>query len=531
MAPRAFQNNDHPSPPGWLAVASGACGTLVLALLACNAYSAEWKVTPRLAVKETYTDNVALATPGNEQSEFITQINPGISLSGTGGRARMQVDYTLQNLLYARDSNRNTTNHQLGANGNVELVEQSLFVDARASIRQQNISLLAPLGVENTSTTGNLATVTTYSVSPYWRHAFGRTASTELRYGHDEVHLDNGGLSDSKNDRVNFSLNSGPAFGNAFWGLSHADNRINYQGRPDYESQVTSGNLGYRLTPKFKVFGNGGYEKFGYQTSNQPGSDFWNVGFGWAPTTRTDLEASYGERFFGKTYSLDFSHRTRMTAWNAGYSQTVMTTAQQLSQFGVVSMAEYICFNGGGLFKGGLITQFPNPAECLQVAQWFADRLSLADLVGGTQTLFTNRVFLDKRFQASVSITSGKSVVLLSAFNTLRESLESGTFDTLLQGSGDFQAGEKIRQYGTTAGWNWKMLPHTSSNVSGSWSRVLQPVRGREDDLWNVRLSLVRQFQPKVRGSLEYRHQRRNSNQAVGDYKENAVTAGVNMTF
>jgi uncharacterized protein (PEP-CTERM system associated) len=530
-ATRTFQKNLAPRSLGRPGRLAGVSGALVLSLLACGAHAADWKITPRLGVRETYTDNVSLATAGNEKSEFITQINPGISLSGKGGRVSAQVDYTLQNLIYARDSKNNTANHQLAANGNAELVEQSLFVDARASIRQQNISLLAPLGVENTSTTGNLATVTTYSVSPYWRQTFGTTASTELRYGHDEVHFDNGGLSDSSTNRVNFSLNSGPAFANAFWGLSHADSRIDYQGRPDYDSRVTSGNLGYRLTPKFKVFGKGGYEKFGYQASNQPGSDFWNVGFGWAPTTRTNLEATYGERFFGKTYSLDFSHRTRMTAWNAGYSQTVMTTAQQLAGLGAITTAEFLCFNGGQYFPGGLITLFPDPTKCLQVAQLFVNAMGWPNLVPDAQSLFTNRVFLDKRFLASVSIISGKSVVALSAFNTLRESLESGTISSSLLGSGDFLAGDKIRQYGATAAWGWKMLPHTSSNLSGSWSRVLQPVSGREDDLWNVRLSLVRQFQPKVHGSLEYRHQRRNSNQAAGDYKENAVTAAVNMTF
>ncbi|MEW5943468.1 MAG: TIGR03016 family PEP-CTERM system-associated outer membrane protein [Pseudomonadota bacterium] len=477
---------------------AGVSGAVVLSLLASGADATDWKIIPRLGIKETYTDNVGLATAGNEKSEFITQINPGISLSGKGGRVSAQVDYTLQNIIYARDSKNNTSNHQLAANGNAELVEHSLFVDALAAIRQQNISLLAPLGVENTSTTGNLATVTTYSVSPYWRHTFGTTASTELRYGHDEAHYDVDRLSDSKNDRVNFSLNSGPAFSSAFWGLNYADNRIKYQDRPDYETTTASGNLGYRLTPKFKVYGKRGHEEYGYQTSNKPSYSFWNVGFGWAPTTRTDLDASYGERFFGKTYSLNFTHRTRLTAWNMSYNQDVMTTAQQLA------MTQ--------LFFLGRTSRF------LVFAR-------------DNQTLFTNRVFLDKRFQASVTINSGKSVVLLSAFNSLRESLESDTIDSRLLGSRDFLAGDKIRQYGVMAGWNWQMSPHTSSNLSGNWSRVLQPASGREDDLWYVWLSLVRQFQPKLHGSLELRHQQRDSNKAAGDYKENAVTAAVNMTF
>ena len=51
--------------------------------------AAEWKITPGLDLKETYTDNVRLAPPGHEKSDFITQVNPGISQSGTGPRLKL----------------------------------------------------------------------------------------------------------------------------------------------------------------------------------------------------------------------------------------------------------------------------------------------------------------------------------------------------------------------------------------------------------------------------------------------------------
>ena len=45
--------------------------------------------------------------------------------------------------------------------------------------------------------------------------------------------------------------------------------------------------------------------------------------------------------------------------------------------------------------------------------------------------------------------------------------------------------------------------------------------------------SVVRQLQerPNVFAVLEARHNRRESNQPVGDYRENAVTASLNMNF
>ena len=89
--------------------------TITPILLICPAYStaADWKITPRLSLLETYTDNVTLATRGNEKSDFITQINPGVSLTGTGARLKVNANYTMQNLFYANESGPNRTVHQL----------------------------------------------------------------------------------------------------------------------------------------------------------------------------------------------------------------------------------------------------------------------------------------------------------------------------------------------------------------------------------------------------------------------------------
>ena len=42
-------------------------------------HAADWQVTPRVSMSETYTDNVT-AAPSDEQSDFITEISPGVNL-------------------------------------------------------------------------------------------------------------------------------------------------------------------------------------------------------------------------------------------------------------------------------------------------------------------------------------------------------------------------------------------------------------------------------------------------------------------
>ena len=94
-------------------------------LLSLQAHAVEWEFTPTLQLKETYTDNVRLSNT-NEESDFITQVNPGISIVGLGPHLRFNTRYVMQNLLYAKESDRNATNHQLNANGNAELLPDHL---------------------------------------------------------------------------------------------------------------------------------------------------------------------------------------------------------------------------------------------------------------------------------------------------------------------------------------------------------------------------------------------------------------------
>src|SRR3954467_14135034 len=72
------------------------------AMICCPAWAATWDIVPTFRVSETYTDNVSLRPDAGKQADWVTQLVPGISLSATGRRLRLNASYTPQLTYYAR---------------------------------------------------------------------------------------------------------------------------------------------------------------------------------------------------------------------------------------------------------------------------------------------------------------------------------------------------------------------------------------------------------------------------------------------
>ena len=92
-----------------------------------------WRVRPQMSLFETYTDNVTFARDDFKKSDFVTQINPGILVTGVGRRFNLNAQYTMNNLIYAEQSNFTRTRQQLNATATAELIENFFFVDGRAT--------------------------------------------------------------------------------------------------------------------------------------------------------------------------------------------------------------------------------------------------------------------------------------------------------------------------------------------------------------------------------------------------------------
>ncbi|MHB1175911.1 MAG: TIGR03016 family PEP-CTERM system-associated outer membrane protein, partial [Sulfuriferula sp.] len=468
---------------------------MLLTGVALPALAADWTVTPNLTVSERYTDNVNLAPSGqSKKNDLITEIRPGVQIYKDGARLKVRVNYSLQSLTYLNTSDNNSLNHQLSGSANAELLKDFLFLDANTAIAQQNINALGPVGFGNTNATKNLTTVGTYSISPYIKKRFGSFADGDFRVRQSGIYYNSQGISNTLTNNVTGSLLSGSSFNDLFWGVNYSYTKNKNQLVADTEFESASATLGYALTRKLRVNATAGQERNNYISASGGKIDgpFWNAGFTWTPTSRTSVAATYGHRFFGRTYSFDLSERTRHTNWRAGYSENLTTSsATSLSATLVGSyfactapppgMGFVVAPNNSG-FNSYIIfvpadTQPPSGYGCFP---------TIYNAYGINQSL-VNEVFILKNLTAGVGVNVGKSNYNLGIYSMRRDLQTSGNYD---------------RSSGVNAGWNWHFAPRTTFNLYGNLSRIEVPSQNRKDDLWMVSSGVTHQFDPKLTGSV-----------------------------
>ena len=483
-----------------------------------------------------YSDNIFLSPAPYQLSDFVTSITPGITVRGTGERLKASLNYSLQDINYAKYSSMDYVTQQLNATGNATLVDQTLFLDATASIYQQPLYLTGPIGVGNSSANGNLENITTTSISPYITHRFNTFATGMARYTHQTMDFSQagpssnagygynayapGGMFNSTTDTALATLNSGSDFNNLLWGLNLSNTRISYEGMAPMTLAQYSANLGYLITPRFKVIATGGYEddSFAYIGQN-PRSNFWSLGFDWSPSVRTKLEATEGERFFGRTHSLNFTHYARMTSWNASYIQDV-TTMMMMQQIPPSVTLDLM-----------LQQQIPDPATRQQVVQAMLAALGSQSVLF-QQNIMTNQIYLMKTFNTAVTLTLPKDTFLVTIFNTKTSPLQQP--NALLPiVPGAFGYYMNTDQYGGTLSWNKQLNPLLTANANFNTTYITFPGQTLEEKMRSFTAGLSRKLGPKLSGNLLVRHQTMDSTPAnIGyNFSENAVIASLMYLF
>jgi uncharacterized protein (PEP-CTERM system associated) len=494
--------------------------------LSRHVLAAERSITPNLTLKETYSDNIGLAPPGSETSDWVTEINPGISLTDTGPNLKFRAAYQMQNIFYAKERNSSRTYHSLSAGANAKLVDNLLFLDGNANVNQQNIFLFGPQP-DNTNITGNRTTVYTYSISPYLLHDFNALASSELRYTHDEVRTLENALSDSKGDSALFNVTSGPAFSWLGWGLHYSQQIIDYSNYPTSKSEISSVDLRFPITPRFSLIGTQGYEKYDQSIGqNFVGQNFegpfWTGGFSWTPSARTRIDYSTGYRFFGKTYALDASLHSRNTVWSVNYSDDVTTNRSQFlipATIGTASVLDQL-----------MTPSIPDPTLRKQWIDSFILNNKLPPSLAENVNYFSNGFFLQRRLQAAVALNGTKNTLILSVYESSRESLTSLKIESIF-GTSNLVSNDNTEETGGSGMWVWRLTSRTNINANTSYTMSRHTATNITQRNWLTKLGMTRQFRPKLDGSVELRRNQTHSDQTGGSYLENAIMASALMRF
>lgn len=499
---------------------------------AADAQALDWRFVPSVGASATYSDN-ANQSSSNPENELSLAVTPAFTLTSSGSRrVQASMTYGLSAVTRFGEDNSNDIFHRLGALGKAELVEDFLFIDGSASVAQNLVSLFGS-PADASVNDSNRATASVYSLSPHLVKRLGSFATARARYTTGGAIFDGGAagsISNSVTHSFTAGLNSGSRFNDLSWAIDYSIRQANNRGATrDSTFERATLSLGYALSRKFRVFATYGEDRNDFLSATDTEGSSYSVGFGWTPNRRTSIEASAGERYFGRTFSLSGAYRTRASNWTVRYYEDVSDVSQQLqNQSGRIF---WVC--GGRLFETADFTPPPGQTSCSSplpgtlISQFYTQLgLTLADLTpfGLGDASLNNGVFIIKSLNAGWSWRLGpRTSVGVSVFDTRR----------LYQAVND---AEDTTQ-GISGTVSYRLTPRTAANANLGYTRnsatsaqLGTPTR-RDDDTASLNLGVFHQFGKDLSGALNYRHQQRDSNIANADFTENSLSASMNMRF
>jgi len=501
---------------------------MVFAFSLGDAQALDWRLEPSVSATSIYTDNVD-QRQSNTSDALILSVTPGFTLRSEGSRrVQASLSYRLTGTSRFSNDNSNDIFHSLGALGKAEIVEDLFFIDGSANVGKNLISLFGS-PADASVNAANRATTGVYTISPYLVQRLGTFAQAQVRYSRGGAIFGDNAAQDTDSGSFTASLSSGTRFDDLSWGLNYSLSETrNRDGGPDHTFERATLSAGYVLTRKVRVFATYGHDWNEYLSAANVGGGSYSVGVGWAPNARTSLEVSAGERYFGNTYSVSGTYRTRASNWSVRYHEDVSDISQQLQIEG--GRIFWVC--AGRLFETRNFTPPPGQTACLgplpgQLVTNFYAQLGLteADLIpfGLRNISLDNGVFVSKNLNIGWSWSPGARTTLgVSVFDTRRI----------------FQAVSHAEDHsrGIVNTLSYRMTRHTTASGSigltrNSATTALLTTGNRDDDSLSLNLGMSHQFGKDLSGALSFRHQQRDSSTGNNDFTENSLSATVNKRF
>ena len=290
-------------------------------------------VEPRIESALLLVGNINLAEDPADQVDIAgIEVVPGFYASYLSPRAQGFIDYSLIGRVW-EDSDYDEVSHRLTTNGSYAVVPDWFRLEGQATYTD---GILDPSRGYNYGGTGlfggsNRTERATASVSPVLSHDF-RDFRLDARYRYGRVwYLDQ---KDSP-DRPIYALYQDDSIDqSALVSVSTRDERYGATMRLFYEWQNSEfertvpyvydragAEIGFRLSRTVRFVADGGMESDLNESTRDGGLDteFWHAGFEFRPDSKTVLDARYGERFFGESWSVKFSRETRYLTVNLSY--------------------------------------------------------------------------------------------------------------------------------------------------------------------------------------------------------------------
>ncbi len=475
-------------------------------------HAENWQITPRLTVLETLTDN-SRTSANNQTSDLVSVITPGISISGKGARASLNLDYGLSGIFHTRDSSANRRQNTLNATGKVEAVEDWLFIDGAGSISQQYLNPVGPVSPGNANTNDNQTETSNYSISPYIKGHLLSFADYQLRYRASLTSSKSNAVADLQTNEWIAKLNGLTPWSAITWSIDAKNMSTDYSFGKDYESTSYGGTLSYRLNPEWRFSATAGQEMNNYISVDQQTKNTTSYGFVWTPGSRTELSALKSKHFFGNGYDVSFKHRmprsqiTYRASKNISFLPPTVTTSLGTNYDNLYAH-----------FSAAIPNATPQDINNLVLALLQKNNIPAnGEVVFGS---LSNSPHLAKLQELTLAFLGARNTVTLTATDSERQPFVPALDQLMLN---------RVRQRGVGVVWAHHLTGMTSLTLALNHQQARTfGNNAQETTTDGAYLFLSTRISPKTQGNIGVR---RVLSDGAAHYSESALTGGFTHSF
>ncbi|MEW6990593.1 TIGR03016 family PEP-CTERM system-associated outer membrane protein [Colwelliaceae bacterium 6441] len=354
-----------------IAVALNLCVAMLPAI------AGDWQFTPKVNLDETYSDNVALTT-NNEKSSLVTQAGISIDTSYKAQFLLFDFKSSSTNVFYSHDHDIDNDFHTLSSNVELKLGRSGFYLLGSANINNQSQNgarnsladlvsgdvvrierYTGGLGYNISNSDFNLNSTASYSTTQAEdrigeRDGYSASISTSngssARYIFWDGQLsyqelkNNGRTSRQNQQELKIGYITGWKF-NPFIRYYDEDNQGNLNRGQTTESN--SYGAGFRWQPTTRLNIDLSYNQPIGDKTNIDGKEqkkYFDANIKWQPNTRTQLSANFSQRFYGDSYGLNLTHKSRRLTNTINYSEQLQSFTR--NNYNLINLGFFWCPDG-----------------------------------------------------------------------------------------------------------------------------------------------------------------------------------------
>lgn len=297
-----------------------------------------------------FSDNIALAPEGLEETEQIMSLAPSLRFTTTEESANnIDLTYQAQAFRFAGNPERDSVYHTLNSLAELELVADRLFLDIIGVYDETTVEPDQTFEFSNINLLGNRTEIALFELSPYTEFDVGERAEGGAGYSYQSVRYPDDEFVDSTMNSVYFAMGKTEDDTGGTWSGRLALQRISFDTGASFDFSLLNFQMGIWAGPTVRLFTTQGVEN-DFRTGDSGSMDqhYWDAGMEWRPSDRANLLLTVGQRYFsdGNTYMLNYSRTLNGGNLYVRYDEQPSTGGQRFFD-NVRALGQLITVDGG----------------------------------------------------------------------------------------------------------------------------------------------------------------------------------------